>query len=246
MAGGASPASPPRCLLLGSGEFEPWAEAAERAALEGAGGNGSVAVLATASAPEGETVYQGWIDKGLAHYQAIGLTALAVDVRGRDDAERPQLAGQVAGASLIFFSGGNPEYLARTLEGTRLWRAVQGALAGGATFGGCSAGAMVAGAGRSFGPARGRFHFSGGLGLYPSDIYGVHWDSRFMRLLKPAVRNTVADGLRLVGIAEKTAILNTGQGWLVFGRGAVEVGTGRGRLLYHAGEVFPDGAGEIG
>jgi len=45
-------------LLLGSGEFEPWSEEAERAAvLEAAP---TVAILPTASAPEGDAVFDRW------------------------------------------------------------------------------------------------------------------------------------------------------------------------------------------
>ena len=47
-----------RFLLLGSGEFEPWAADAERFALSGATGDGSVAVLATASGREGDSVFE--------------------------------------------------------------------------------------------------------------------------------------------------------------------------------------------
>ena len=55
-----------RFLLLGSGEFEPWAAEAERFALSGAAGDGSVAVLATASGREGDSVFERWIGMGLA------------------------------------------------------------------------------------------------------------------------------------------------------------------------------------
>src|SRR5207237_5626321 len=41
-------------LLQGSGEFEPWTADVERRALAGAVGDGSVAILPTASAPEGD------------------------------------------------------------------------------------------------------------------------------------------------------------------------------------------------
>ncbi|MGH7643740.1 MAG: Type 1 glutamine amidotransferase-like domain-containing protein [Candidatus Dormibacteria bacterium] len=231
----------PRCLLLGSGEFEPWVAGAETAALSGAGGDGSVVVLATASAPEGEATFERWNQMGLGHYEARGLPVRALPVRTRGDAELAANAALVRHASLIFFSGGNPEYLARTVEGTPLWEAVLLALAGGAVFGGCSAGAMLAGSTQQSGPARGRFRFSGGLGLCPRDVFGVHWDSTFMRLLRPAVIRRVPTGCRLVGIAERTAILTEGRGWRVFGDGVVEVRDGLIRRSYRSGELVPQG-----
>lgn len=198
-------------------------------------------VLATASAPEGDGVFGRWNEMGLQHYGSLGLPTRVLPVRTREDAQDPALATVVRRSSLIFFSGGNPEYLARTLEGTPLWTGVLEALEQGAVFGGCSAGAMVAGAAQPSGPARGRFRFSGGLGLCPKDVFGVHWDSTFMRVLRPAVIRHVPAGCRLIGIAERTAILTESDGWRVFGRGAVEVRDGLIRRSYRAGEVIPNG-----
>ncbi|MGC2192234.1 MAG: Type 1 glutamine amidotransferase-like domain-containing protein [Candidatus Dormiibacterota bacterium] len=226
---------------MGSGEFEAWVGQVELQALSGAGGDGTAVVLATASAPEGEATFARWNEMGLGHYASLDVSAQALPVRTRDDAELAAHAAAVSQASLIFFSGGNPEYLARTLEGTALWRAVLQALDGGAVYGGCSAGAMVAGAAQQSGPARGRFRFSGGLGLCPSDVFGVHWDSTFMRLLRPAVIRRVPAGCRLIGIAERTAILTEESGWRVYGDGAVEVRDGLIRRSYRAGEVIPAG-----
>jgi cyanophycinase len=231
----------PRCLLLGAGEFESWAGEPELEALRGAGGDGAVVVLATASAPEGESVFASWNAMGLEHYSSLGLQVQALTVRSREDADQPEHAQAAGAASLIFFSGGNPEYLARTIENTRLWQAILSALGQGAVFGGCSAGAMIAGTAERTGPARGRFRFTGGLGLCPGDVFGVHWDSPFMRILRPAFIRRVPAGHRLIGIAERTAILTVDRGWKVFGVGGVEVRDGLIRRSYKAGEVIPEG-----
>lgn len=100
----------PRCLLLGSGEFEPWAAEAERAALSGAAGNGDVVVLATASAPEGETTFGRWNEMGIGHYQSLGLPVRALPVRTREDAQVAEHAATVRESSLIFFSEGTPSF----------------------------------------------------------------------------------------------------------------------------------------
>jgi len=178
---------------------------------------------------------------GLEHYSSLGLQVHALPVRTREDADQPEYAQTAGAASLIFFSGGNPEYLARSLEHTRLWTAILSALGQGAVFGGCSAGAMIAGTAERTGPARGRFRFTGGLGLCPGDVFGVHWDSPFMRILRPAFIRRVPPGHRLIGIAERTAILTVEGGWKVFGVGGVEVRDGLIRRSYRAGEVIPEG-----
>jgi cyanophycinase len=177
---------------------------------------------------------------GLDHYAALGLRVRALPVRNRKDAEVEEHAQAARGASLLFFSGGNPQYLARTVEGTLLWTAIGEALDAGSVYAGCSAGAMVAGSAERSGPSRGRFQFSGGLGLCPGVVFGVHWDSTFMRLLKPAIIRNVPPGHRLIGIAERTAILTADAGWKVFGAGSVEVCDSLGRRRYRAGELIPD------
>ena len=121
-------------LLLGSGEFEPWSAEPETAALERASGDGSALVVPTASAPEGDDVFDRWAAMGMRHYASMGVPARVVPVKVRVDAERPDVVEEVRRASLIFFSGGSPRYLAETLDGTAFWRAVLDAIERGAVY----------------------------------------------------------------------------------------------------------------
>ena len=83
-------------LLLGSGEFEPWSHEVEAEALAGATGDGRVAILPTASAPEGDEVFERWGRMGLGHYAERAVPAEIVPVRTRDDALRDDLADRSA------------------------------------------------------------------------------------------------------------------------------------------------------
>ncbi len=78
--------------FLGAGEFEPWSEVVDRWVLERSDGDGSVLVLPTASAPEGDDVFDGWARKGLAHFASLGVPAAVLPIRRREDAEREDLA----------------------------------------------------------------------------------------------------------------------------------------------------------
>ena len=73
---------------------------------------------------KGPSACKYWIDLGTAHYEAMGVEPVPLAVLDRDDAERADLAAQVAGAGLVYLSGGNPGYLAHTLAGTAVWRAI--------------------------------------------------------------------------------------------------------------------------
>src|ERR1700749_4873821 len=61
----------------------------------------------------------------------------------RDEAGSADLAALIDGAGLIYLSGGNPQFLARTLRGTRVWAAIEAAWRSGAALAGCSAGAIA-------------------------------------------------------------------------------------------------------
>src|ERR1017187_4650550 len=225
-----------RFLLLGSGEFAPWAAEAERFALSGATGDGSVAILATASGREGESVFERWISMGLSHYESLGITGHAVRVRTRVDALESSAARLLDDVSMVFFSGGRPKYLAQTMTGTPVWDGVLRVLERGGVFAGCSAGAMIAGA------AGMRFPFASGLGLLPATAVGVHWDALsawWIRWLRDLAPRRLPSGVRFVGIAERTAIATDADSWRVFGAGVVDMRRGSERRALSAGQRFP-------
>src|SRR5690349_10109238 len=101
--------------LLGSGEFEPWARPVDKWCADSVTATSNRAlVLPTASAPEGDEVFNRWGRMGVDHYEAIGLAPEVLDLRVREDAFKQELVDAVDGARIIFFSGGNPGYLAET------------------------------------------------------------------------------------------------------------------------------------
>ena len=72
-------------LLLGSGEFEPWTHDVEARVLADASGDGAVLILPTASATEGDVVFDRWAKMGLDHYAETGVTAEVLPVKVRED-----------------------------------------------------------------------------------------------------------------------------------------------------------------
>jgi cyanophycinase len=227
-----------RFLLLGSGEFEPWSTQAESLALADAVGDGVVAILPTASATEGDEVFDRWGRMGLDHYAETGVSAAVVPVKVRDDALRPELVEQVERASMIYFSGGKPSRLADVLRDTPMLAAIRRAIERGAVYAGCSAGAMVASRERNAEGRRGTAWLFG-LGLVPHVSFGVHWD-RAARV--PGVQwwltSRLSDDMWFVGIDEQTAILGDGATWTVHGLRSVTVRHGGELVRYRAGETF--------
>jgi cyanophycinase len=157
-------------------------------------------------------------------------------VRTLSDALDPSIGRRLDDASMVFFSGGSPKYLAQTLRGTPTWDGVLRLLDRGGVFAGCSAGAMIAGAGGM------RFPFGSGLGLLPTTAVGVHWDALsawWIRWLRDLAPRRLPPTVRFVGVAEHTALASNGDSWTVFGTGVVDMRRGRERRAFTAGQQFP-------
>ncbi len=236
---------PRRFLLLGSGEFEPWTADVERGVLDTAIGDGSVVVLPTASAPEGDKVFDRWGAMGLAHYESMSVRAEVLPVKTRGDAMREDLAARAEAASMVFFSGGKPNHLAEVLDGSPLLSAILRALDRGAVWAGCSAGAMVTSQSRAQHDARGGIGSSWvfGLGLIEHVSFGVHWDkARWIPGMRPFIESRVPPGSWFVGIDERTAIVGDGHSWDVAGMKTVTVRHAGGTTTHRVGERFATSA----
>jgi cyanophycinase len=229
--------------LLGSGEFEPWARPVDTWCAEQATASSDRAlVIPTASAPEGDEVFRRWGQMGIDHYRAIGLTPEVLELRERADATKAEIVDAVKDARLVFFSGGNPGYLAETLNGTPFWDAVVAAVTGGATaLGGCSAGAAFLGTTAPFVAGDALHHWTDGTKLLPHAYIMVHFD--MLDEYIPGLRELLLDmrpkGTIAVGIDENTALQGDGERWLVVGSGSVWISANGNELTPHAaGEML--------
>jgi cyanophycinase len=231
--------------LLGSGEFEPWTDPVDRWLLAHATGDGRIVVLPTASAPEGDEIFEGWASMGLRHYEEAGIPVEVVALRTREDADRPDLYERFRGASAIFFSGGNPAYLAATLAGTAAWTCIVEEMRRGMAYAGCSAGVACLGESAPDSSVQDPLNADGsllqpGLGVFPDTFLMPHWDALdgYVPGLTGLIRRSVPAGRLLVTIDEHTAMLGDGSVWTVEGSGRVGVIRGDDERTYPAGESF--------
>ena len=211
--------------LLGSGEFEPWSQEVDRWVLDrgdhSARGEGPVLILPTASAKEGDSVFEMWATKGLAHYEGQGIPAEVVPLKTRDDAHLDGFFDKLEGASAVFFSGGNPAYLASVLLDTPFWSALLREMDRGLTYEGCSAGVACLAdvAPDSDVEDLNQDVWRPGLGLFHGVRVMPHWDAldSFQPGLTELVVTSVPKGETLVSIDENTAIVGDGTTWSVLG-----------------------------
>jgi cyanophycinase len=229
--------------FLGAGEFEPWSEAVDRWVLERADGDGRVLILPTASAPEGDRVFDDWARKGLAHFRGAGVPAEVLPVRTREDAERDDLAERVREASVVYFSGGNPYHLASVLRGSAFCRAMLDRLEDGLGYIGCSAGVACL-TETTYDTATDLLSqdvWKPGLSYVRGLLFAPHWDTveRWYPGAQAFIAASIQPGQTLVAIDEDTAMVGDGAAWSVLGRSGVHLLRDGEWTDVHAGEGFP-------
>jgi cyanophycinase len=225
--------------LVGSGEFTPAMDEVDRALLAATGAeHPRVAIVPTASWPDGEPVFMRWAAMGEAHFSALGAESVPVLIKDRAGADDPRAVAEIAGADLVYFSGGKPGHLLAMLRDSAAGTALRAAHERGAVIAGCSAGAMVLG-GHQVRFGGGRFPkppigWDDSLGFVPGIVVMPHYDAFPETLVAPMVL-TAPDGALVVGIDEDTALVGRDGTWQVQGRGRVTVWRGRRRERHLAG-----------
>jgi cyanophycinase len=231
--------------LVGSGEYLPSMLVVERALIDGRPPR--YVQIPTAASRESAERMAYWVELGKAQAARLGVEAVPLVVTNRDEADDPTIAAQVAGAGLIYLSGGDPGHLADTLRDTALWRAIVDAWNHGAALAGCSAGAMAM---ASYVPDL-RHPRSGGragLGLLPKLQVIPHFDRMLGRipdiLTKPFL--PARDGVTVVGVDEETALVGGPDEFTVAGhQSAWILGNGR-RQRVAVGETLTVGGNQQG
>lgn len=223
--------------LVGSGEYTPAMLEVERGLL--AGRPPRYVQIPTAASAEGAERLSYWVELGKAQAARIGVEAVPLIVVDRAGADDPSIVDQVAGAGLIYLSGGNPGLLARTLRDTALWRAIVAAWQDGAALAGCSAGAMAMAdqVPDLRHPANGG---QPGFGLLPHLRVLPHFDRMAGwipdLLTRPFFRST--NGVHVVGVDEDTAIVGGPNEFTVHGRQSAWLLSEGRRQQFPAGATF--------
>jgi cyanophycinase len=226
--------------LVGAGEFLETMSAVDRGLLDRAGGQ-QVAIVPTASAPDGRAVFERWLTMGVTHFNGLGAAASGVPAFDRADCENEANADIVRGADLVYFSGGKPDYLYNTLAATPLWAAVRQVLDRGGVLAGCSAGAMIIGgyvplfSMRRGVPSIPRWQAA--FGLIAEAIVVPHYNE-FPELLVNLMFGRRPAGSFLIGVDAHTALIGqTGGAWQAIGGGRVTVRHARRVTRYTAGQM---------
>lgn len=227
--------------LVGSGEYLPVMEDVDRHLLENLNLNGRkprVVCLPTAAGQEGDDSVNRWSRMGVEHFEKLGADVAALRIINKETADDPQHESILENADFIYFSGGNPQYLHDTMQGSRAWTAMQKAWSKGAVYAGCSAGAMIL-AKRI--PSFRLFNTVEGFGVVPAQYVLPHFDAVpvIFKPLISALTGKLKNGERMIGVDEDTALVGRlGGKWKVMGKSMVYVFTNEGKTAYESGQTL--------
>jgi cyanophycinase len=191
----------------------------------------------TASAPEGDAVFDGWASKGRAHYARLGVPAQVAPIRTRADADDSDVVAMAEEASVVFFSGGNPYALAEAMRGSSFWGRLVERLRDGLPFAGCSAGVAFL-TERTYDTAVAQLAdelWKPGVGEITGFVFAPHWDTAdgWVPGMTAFIAASLRPGETLIAIDENTAMMGDGVDWRVVGLGGVHV-LDRGAWQRHA------------
>jgi cyanophycinase len=229
--------------LLGSGEYLPVMDDVDRYLLANcAAGDRKprVVCLPTAAGQEGEKSVSRWSRMGVEHFTGLGADVQSIPVIDMESANNLNYASVVEDADLIYFSGGDPGYLYRTMKDSLVWQAAQKAWARGAVYAGCSAGAMILGREMPDFRAMG-IRSMIAFGIIPVSSVMPHFNAipLFGKPLIATLRRRLLDGEIMIGIDEDTAIIGKiNEEWTVLGKAKAHVFTKDEIWDYAAGEKF--------
>jgi cyanophycinase len=198
------------------------------------GGESARIVLVTTATGEPGQVHAEYeqVFRKLGAGQVSGLR-----LRGRADADSDEAAAALAGATGVFFSGGDQTRLL-TLVGSRAADVLADRHARGLVVAGTSAGATALGqsmilSGTGAGVSVAAIRTGPGLGLMPTSLIDMHFGERgrLPRLLSAVALDPRQLG---VGIDENTAVLADPEGFEVLGAGVVTVVDAQDAAVVHA------------
>lgn len=124
--------------FVGGGEFSAGCDF-DASLIAGCGAR-EVVVLPTATAYENPAKLRA---RAIEWFGSLGVDCRWLDVYRRVDADDPAAASAVAGATMIYLTGGSPLHARSTLLRTAVWEAVVEASATGATVAGAGAGGNI-------------------------------------------------------------------------------------------------------
>ena len=222
-------------VLAGGEEFRSGCEEMDSYILRATGADPArVLVLPTAAV----TGPQKAASDGIRHFSRLGALASELMVLRPDQANDEELIQTVSDASVIYFTGGDPDHLLATLKGSKLLARLQEALSDGAVLGGSSAGAMVMGSMMRRPSSR---EWVEGLGIAEGLVVLPHHENADHTAVAHELAMAAPPGLTVLGIDARTCCFGSPGNWKALGSGSVTAYQNGSWITINSGESLPQG-----
>lgn len=191
-------------ILVGGGEFKEECISMDTYLLERLDKpNPRVAIIPTAAAYQQP---QKAAENGVRYFNSLGAEADSIMILSREDAQDGKYPMKLSEIDLIYFTGGNPQYLLTSLKQTVFMEAIISSITKGVFLVGSSAGAMILGSKMRYG------NWMTGLGLISNTAIMPHHEKSTPESILSESHSELATGTRIIGIDSATGVfLNSGE-----------------------------------
>ena len=198
-------------ILVGGDEFREGCVSMDTYLLDRLGKpNPRVAIIPTAAANHQP---QKAAENGVRYFNELGANAESIMVLNREEAQKNNHIKKISEMDLIYFTGGDPEYLLNTLSQTKFMKDVVSSVSKGAFLVGSSAGAMILG-------SRMRYrNWMLGTGLIPNTAILPHHEKSDPDRVLPEIQVELATGTKIIGIDSATGVFMQGDEVEILGKG---------------------------
>ncbi len=219
--------------LVGGEEFRQGCEEMDRKIMRASGQDPSHVVIIPTAAVTGPAKAA---NDGVRHFASLGGNAEQLMVLESQHADDPSYSRAIAGAGVIYFTGGSPDHLLATLRDSLLWQTILAAVEQGAVLAGSSAGAMVMGS-QMRRPRLGGWVEA--LEVTPGVAVLPHHERSEPSETSSQLQGQVPPDMTVLGIDARTGCLGRPGSWQVVGSGKVTVYRGTEWTVYPSGESLP-------
>ncbi len=219
--------------LVGGEEFRAGCEDMDREIMRASGQDPARVVIIPTAAVAGPAKAA---NDGVRHFSSLGGNASHIMALDKSHANDPSFVQALDGVGVIYFTGGSPDHLLETLQGSQLLKAILAAVENGAVLAGSSAGAMVMGS-LMRRPRLGQWVEA--LKVTPGIAVLPHHERSDPRETSRQLQSQVSPNLVVLGIDARTGCLGRPGKWRVVGSGKVTVYRGDEWAIYNSGENLP-------
>ena len=225
---------PGRIVLAGGEEFRTGCEEMDSTILKATGAEPATVLILPTAAVTGP---QKAASDGVRHFSSLGARASQLMVLDHGQANDVEFIKPVSEASVIYFTGGDPQHLLATLQGSKLFDDLKNGLNSGKIVGGSSAGAMVMG---SLMWRRSSGEWVQGLGIGGELAVLPHHEHGDPASVSDWLASTgVPAGFKVLGVDARTCCFGTPGNWTALGSGKVTAYQEGSWAIYKSGESLP-------